>query len=159
MTLADLGNLGEFIASVVVVLSLIYLATQVRQNSKLLRASAIQSAASNTASGFVSTLAQSLETSEVATKGLQDFGSLTQAESTQFSALLFLIFTEVESAYLLNQENALPETLWQSRASILEFYLRTPGGREAWKMWSSLIDQSFVSYVEKELLIKDSEGN
>lgn len=120
MTLADPGNIGEFVASVVVVLSLIYLATQVRQNSRLLRASAIQSAASNTASGFVPTLAQSPEASAVATKGLQDFGSLTQAQSTQF-------------------------------------YLRTPGGREAWKMWSNLIDQSFVDYVEQELLIKDSE--
>ena len=145
MTLADLGNIGEFVASIVVVVSLIYLATQVRQNSRLLRASAIQSAASNTANGFVSTVAQSLDTATVVVKGLGDFASLSREESAQFSALLFLIFNEVQGAYLLNLENALPESLWQSRASIVSFYLRAPGGREAWKTWRELLDRNFVN--------------
>lgn len=156
MTLADLGNLGEFVASVVVVVSLLYLATQIRQNSRLLRASAIQNATSNTANGFVSTLAQSPEASDLAARGLQDFESLSERESAQFSSLLFLVFTEIEGAYLLNQENALPETLWQSRAAILKFYLRTPGGREAWRTWSKLLDQSFVNHVEQALIVEVS---
>lgn len=55
MPLADIGNIVEFVASIVLVASLIYFAIQIRQNSRLLRASAIQSATSNTANGFVST--------------------------------------------------------------------------------------------------------
>ena len=39
MTLSDLGSLGEFVGSIAVVLSLIYLAFQIRQNTKSIRAS------------------------------------------------------------------------------------------------------------------------
>jgi hypothetical protein len=158
VTLADLGNLGEFIASIVVILSVIYLATQVRQNSRLLRASAIQGAASNTASGFVSNVASSIETAGVVVKGLEDFTSLSREESAQFSALLFLIFNEVQGAFLLKREAVLPESLWESRVSIATFYLRAPGGREAWRRWRALLDRDFVDYVERELLAERPES-
>ena len=34
MSLEDLGNIGEFVAAVAVVVSLIYLAVQIRQNTR-----------------------------------------------------------------------------------------------------------------------------
>ena len=46
MTLEDLGNIGEFVGAVAVVVSLLYLAVQIRQNSRLLRSAASQAAAS-----------------------------------------------------------------------------------------------------------------
>ena len=63
------GAVAELLGALGVIASLIYLATQVRQNSRLLRASAIQSAASNTASGFVSTLAGNLDAAKVVVRG------------------------------------------------------------------------------------------
>ena len=36
-TVQDLGAIGEFVASIAVVISLIYVGTQLRQNSKLAR--------------------------------------------------------------------------------------------------------------------------
>ena len=42
MTIQDLGAIGELIASVGVVVSLIYLAVQVRQNTRGIRTSAHQ---------------------------------------------------------------------------------------------------------------------
>ena len=39
MNLEDLGNLGEFLAAIGVIVSLIYLALQIRQNTKSVRAS------------------------------------------------------------------------------------------------------------------------
>ena len=47
MTLEDLGNLGEFIAAVAVVVSLVYLALQIRQNTRSVRDSAFQAVASS----------------------------------------------------------------------------------------------------------------
>ena len=38
MTLSDLGNLGQLISAIAVVVSLIYLAVQIRQNSEIARA-------------------------------------------------------------------------------------------------------------------------
>ena len=39
MTLQDLGNLGEFIGAIAVVISLVYLAAQIRQNTRALHSS------------------------------------------------------------------------------------------------------------------------
>jgi hypothetical protein len=47
MTLSDLGNLGQFISSIAVIITLIYLAIQIRQSSKIARASLRQSLAEN----------------------------------------------------------------------------------------------------------------
>jgi hypothetical protein len=45
MTLEDLGNIGEFVAAIGVIVSLVYLATQIRQNTKAVRSSASQAIA------------------------------------------------------------------------------------------------------------------
>ena len=42
MTLEDLGNIGEFVAAIAVVVSLLYLAIQIRQNTKTVRTSTYQ---------------------------------------------------------------------------------------------------------------------
>jgi hypothetical protein len=42
MSLEDLGNIGEFVAAVGVIASLIYLAVQIRQNTDSLRAATFQ---------------------------------------------------------------------------------------------------------------------
>ena len=47
MTLGDLGNIGGFISGIAVAISLIYLAIQIRQGSKVARASLRQSLAEN----------------------------------------------------------------------------------------------------------------
>jgi len=47
MTLSDLGNLGQFISSIVIIITLIYLAIQIRQSSDIARASLRQSLAEN----------------------------------------------------------------------------------------------------------------
>ena len=151
MTLADLGNLGELVGAIAVIGSLLYLATQIRQNSKLLRASAIQSDASNSAASL-STIAQDLSTATVLMKGLGDLRSLSGGEAAQCSALLYLVFIEIQSSYLLHCEKAIPEGLWQSKIAVAQFYLRTPGVREWWKAGHELLDRDFVRYVERELL-------
>lgn len=47
MTLSNLGNLGGFISGIAVIITLIYLAIQIRQSSKIARAALRQSLAEN----------------------------------------------------------------------------------------------------------------
>jgi hypothetical protein len=155
LTLSDLGNLGEFVAAIAVVGSLLYLAMQIRQNSKLLRASAIQSVASNTA-GSLSTIAQDLSTAAVLLKGVGDFKALSGEEAVQCSALLHLVFNEIQSSYRMHREGIIPEELWQGSAAVAAFYLRTPGVRAWWKTGKELMDGDFVRYAERELIAKRS---
>ncbi len=52
MTLEDLGNLGEFLSAIAVVVSLVYLAIQIRQNTTAVRNSTFQEAIRDQISGI-----------------------------------------------------------------------------------------------------------
>lgn len=54
MTIQDLGSMGEFVAAIATVATIIYLAVQIRQNSKAVRAQVRQSIAEQQFSGLMS---------------------------------------------------------------------------------------------------------
>ena len=68
MTLSDLGSIGELIGGVAVVVSLIYVALQIRQNTRAIRASSHQSALG----GWSSSSAIRLSPSQIRACGCRD---------------------------------------------------------------------------------------
>ena len=87
MTLEDLGNLGEFIGAFAVIATLIYVATQLRQNTQSLRTSSFQ-AAMQTASQDTRLLAQNAEVAALYLRGLESFSSLDPVERIRFQSLM-----------------------------------------------------------------------
>ena len=83
MTLEDLGNIGELVAAVGVIISLIYLALQIRQNSRWLRASLEQSITDST-NQTIQAAAASPQFSRVVLEGQERFEELTEDEQRQF---------------------------------------------------------------------------
>jgi hypothetical protein len=69
MTIQDLGSLGELIAAIATVATLIYLATQLRQNSNQLRGDAIVSI-NNTEEALVEDLRDDEDLARVLINGL-----------------------------------------------------------------------------------------
>ena len=79
MTLDDLGNIGEFVGAVGVVVSLIYLAVQIRRNTRSVRASTFQEAVRDVAI-LSDLLATDAELSRIWSSGLQDLDALKPDE-------------------------------------------------------------------------------
>ena len=69
MTLDDLGNLGELVGALAVIVSVAYLAIQIRQNTRSLRASAFHNL-SNSVANFLGTVAHDSELSSLFMRGL-----------------------------------------------------------------------------------------
>ena len=82
MTLQDLGSIGEFVGGAVVVLSLVYLPLQIRQNTRSLRAAAYQEAA-RSANEWSSLLVRNAELNGLFSKGISDYSSLSVEELGQ----------------------------------------------------------------------------
>ena len=77
MTLQDLGNIGEFVGAIGVVTSFVYLAIQIRQNTRAIRLSSMQSA--NLSIGTsLSKISQNSENAEVFRQRLRDFDGLSE---------------------------------------------------------------------------------
>ena len=98
MDITTLAAWGEFIGGIAVVVSLIYLASQIRQNSRLLRASTA-SATMATNNDFSSLVVQDLEVARIFREGRADRSSLSDDDLQRFDSLLGMAFTAQNQEY------------------------------------------------------------
>ncbi len=91
MTLQDLGNIGEFLGAVGVIVSLVYLAIQIRRNTRVVRSSAQQEILRDM-QGFISLVVSDSDTANFYELSLSDSRDLSRAERLRFSLLLTRFF-------------------------------------------------------------------
>jgi hypothetical protein len=117
---------GEFIGGVAVVVSLIYLASQIRQNSKLLRASTASAtiAAFNDASGL---MAQDSEFARIFWDGMLDRSSLAEADRRRFDPLAAMLFNQWNQEHQFFGDGIIGPAVWEHRTRAIRRLLRQPG--------------------------------
>ena len=106
MTLEDLGNIGEFVAAIGVIVTLLYLAVQIRQNTRSTRASAFQEAMRDIAAAS-DLLASNAELSRIWRAGMRDFDGLKPDERQRFAAYALSLFRRMENIFFQTQHGAL----------------------------------------------------
>ena len=150
MSLEDLGNIGEFVAAVAVVVSLIYLAVQIRQNTSSLRTSTFQSAASR-ASDFTRAVAEQKELTHIFRTGL---GAPEQLEDDddrlRFVMLLTTVFRHYEDLLFQYRAGNLSSESWDAWRYGLRSYFSNPGFPPFWDLRRLSFTESFRQFVETE---------
>jgi len=104
VTLGDLGNIGDFIGGVLVAVSVIYLATQIRQNTKSLRAAAYQEAVHG-ANEWSNILVHEKDHNRLLYQGCRDHSSLSPEELNQFSHLMMIFIRNYAVAAHLEEND------------------------------------------------------
>jgi len=127
MTIQDYGAIGEIIGAVAVVVTLIYLALQLRQYNKGLRTSTFHTTMHEFNQINISQLDPSL--AGLLDKGLQDLDSLTQLEKYQFGWIMRVYVNIWENMYQQYLEGACPESYWLPYAKQARSVFDTPGGK------------------------------
>ena len=150
MTLQDLGNIGEFLGAVGVIVSLVYLAVQIRQNTRTVRNSAQQEVLSDMAA-FISLVAGDSDTASFYERGLADSDDLSRAERLRFSLLLTRFFYSYSRLYDLHREGDLAPESWEAQKEILRWVVKQPGVKRWWPAARSQIPGSFAGFVEREM--------
>ena len=136
MTLEDLGNVGEFIGGLAVIATLVYLAVQIRQNTKLLRRSAEQTSRSDSTAA-IALAAQSPENAAVYHKGLTDPDALSPEERTHFYLFMAANFYHLHFGHTAYQDGAQSEHSWKLQLQALHFFVSRPGVRTWWEQQGS----------------------
>lgn len=131
MTLSDLGSLGEFVGSIAVVLSLLYLAFQIRQNTKSVRASTHHGMVES--SNALAFRLSDADAARIILKGGRANDDLTPEEKFRFSMLMRASFGFYEEAYHQFWEGLLERDVWESRARTLSEVFDQPGVTDWWK--------------------------
>lgn len=143
-----IGAIGEIGGALGVIVTLAYLAVQLRQNTKASRLAAIQAASENS-SRFSEMLAADAELSELVWRGLRAPESLDAVEKRHFIAVLNVFMRREAVAFYLHEEGVMPETLWQARLGGLTGTLNQPGTRLYLDLAGHTLPADF-----RELLVK-----
>ncbi len=146
---------GEFIGGIAVVVSLIYLARQLRQNSKLLRASTA-SATSATNADFSSLVVQDSDVARIFREGMADRSSLSADDLQRFNMLLGMAFTGWNQEYQFTADGVIGRSVWENRMLTMRRVLRLLGYRQWWTEWRDMYPEDFRNLVDS--LIREGEA-
>ena len=162
MSIAELGALGEFIGSFGVIATLIYLAIQIRANTRTTRAEASYNALHSWAQ-LNEDLAKSSDDVIEPFVGIyeetKDFTELTDVQHLRFTLLTRAIFDKLEGQYFLYKYGQLDPELWQIRARVAQGILELPYYAQWWKTTKSAYTKSFVAEIESARPMRASNIN
>ncbi len=151
MSLGDLANLGQIIGAIAVVISLFYVAYQIRQNTNAVRSATAQTVHEHFAKWY-HLLAADGDLSQIVANGLRDYSSLSQQEKARFIATFMAFLSYSQNAFLKWREGLLATPLWMGWELLIMNLICAPGGRAFWKERSYLFGEEFRQYVETDLM-------
>lgn len=150
MKLEKLALVAEIVGAVAVVVSVLYVGLEVRQNSATLQAASFQ-AVSDSLTEFTASVGRDPELTRIYTTGLREGRhGLTDSEWSQFNLLMVAMVRRLENAYFQSHQGFIPAEQWDGLSKAYDFIVLSPGGRE----WLSdpetrdLYADSFIEFIE-----------
>jgi hypothetical protein len=148
MSLEDLGNIGEFVAAVAVIVSLIYLAVQIRQNTTSVRLSNYLSS-ETMESNLFGRVVENANLARLYRIGRTDFDALNEDERLRFTALMSLHFRAYEQMFLQHRRGLIEPDVWAARREAMFRWTLEPGVHEMWKKRSHSFSEGFQELYEQ----------
>ena len=143
------GAVAELIGSIAVVITLIYLAVQLKHNSKSTRLAAAHGLAS-TYSATLNHISSNQELTELYFNGLGDDPGLSKTERRQFDLIVLQLVRNGDVHFHSFLEGTMSKELWEATESgFLQLYSQ-PGGKASWERQRHLVSESFRNHVERK---------
>ena len=156
MTIQDWGALGEMIGGLGIIVSLIYVGLQIKQNTKATQVAASQ-AFVDSHGAVVLPVAYNKEFRDIYWRGLSGLSNLQGNELAAFSAWTVQAFRAWESFYYQWQAGAFDDHLWSGFKMQFCALLGQSGIREMWKMRQTHFSVEFQEYVDQIIANTPSE--
>ncbi len=144
MTLSDLANIGEFVGGIGVVVTLIFVGIQLRQNTRAVQRSSAREAG-NALVAVVRINAHSAELTELMLRALESLESVTPVERYRFDSWMYCWLHAHEQEHIASRESTYLDEFLAPKRRAIAAYLLTPGGSQWWnerKTW-------FTDYFQK----------
>ncbi len=160
-----IGAIGELIGAAAVVVTLIYLAVQIRQNTRQLAQNELSSRA--TAANVCAiapretrrTIYESPELTEIWLKGMNNPDELAENDFYRFRLLMQ---NGIDAIWDVHSQTAVtsfsPETWETQGVTVVERNIATPGGRRVWAQFRENYPSEFRVEVDR-ILASNSDAN
>ena len=151
MDLEALGNLGEFVAAVATLATLIYLAIQVRNNTVSVRSATHQQQV-DSATAVHTMITKDAELAKLVLKADTDFSALEDHERVQLLFFYVNHFNMWHYQFMQNRKGLFDAAAWVTWDNGWAAFAQMQHGmREAWAAFGDIYGDEFFSHVEKHL--------
>lgn len=151
MSIQDWGALGEVVGAIGVILTLLYLATQIRQNTRQMRSEGHQGITDS----YSATLGQLLADGELFRSivlGCQDWDSISAFQQSQCHIFFHQHLMHFRVAFQLHDKGAIDDDVYRSVEDVHIRFMANPGNRVWWKMvGESLVEEKLARLVNEKL--------
>ncbi len=150
MSIQDLGSLGELIAAIATVITLVYLAIQIRQNTTSSRTATYQNIVS-TGLELGHTFARDESFADIFSRGAKSPENLTRAELVRLHSHITGVFRCYALVFHQFEHGAIDEDVWEGWRLNMERFLRLAAYREVWMRTRDEFPPAFRTVADKAL--------
>jgi hypothetical protein len=157
MSIQDWGAVGEIVGAIGVIASLLYLALQIRQNSRTSKAEAVQ-AIQQAMVDLSMALASDPSWSEILENSRHSFLELSQEERTRLGYFWIALMRTTETLYHHYLNGNADPSIWEAHAGGVAVNLRSRGFREWWQSVPYPFTSEFSRFVNDTMRTVEESG-
>ena len=154
MTIQDLGSIGELIAALVTVLTLGYLAIQLKMNTNVLRSQTFQQSSMDM-SLTANAISSSNELASILIKAKDGLDILNPVERLRFHFWMLVAIRRFEAIYIQGVYGSIDPVRIKGFEKSIITLLASGGSNDWWKITKNAFSRDFVQYADEKL----SSGN
>jgi hypothetical protein len=140
-------QVGELIAAVAVVISVIVVGLEIRQNSE----AQIQQVTQTAVSDYIGSLERLVDNKDFTclyVKAVQDYRALSGSERLRFSAYYMSTYYQLQEMHRLSEEGAIDADTWSGFHGLLTETTRYPGVRQWFSDRRHWFSERFQRYID-----------
>jgi hypothetical protein len=143
-----ISAIGQIVGAIAVVISLIYVATEVRNSARATQLASRRSI-SEIFALWSRQLAEHSDLRELYYRGLHDFESLEGADLVGFATLMHPLFRLYEEAYYAHLEGDVDPRLWRGWEAAMRDINGYLGVQAYWRSRSHWFNEEFVKFINQ----------
>ena len=147
MSISDLATVASLLASIAVIITVIYLARQVKQNTVALRAGFITSN-----NEIIAPLVQQRDVAEIWVKGSDNFRELDPVDQQRVMFFESRAITVWNHYFHMRDKGLIEDYLWEEMLWLFRNIGKRESMQETWKLWRSAYLPGFREFMDQYLL-------
>jgi len=150
VSLEQLGNIGDFIGGIGVIVTLVYLAVQIRSNTQTVRAASLE-AVVHSHSQFLDRVATDPGTCRIWFSGLWEGAELSAEDSQRLLMLLMSAVRRWESAFYNVHQGTIEHSSWAGLHLEYTNVFASEGAKRHWPLIRLALSKKFLPFAEEAI--------
>lgn len=151
-----ISAISDILAALAVVVTLVYLAIQIRQNTSAIRSTTTQ-AAHDQAAMFYDLIASDSQLGDIFSRGLYDPEALNSAETARSYAALSSATFRSQNWFFQTRSGLMDRELLESWNRVLRQVSGMLGHRRFWEERRHVYAPEYVTYLEQEVFLSERD--